>query len=583
MTLWNSLQNKGYKVLNSDLENNNNYQSLDQVSATPGIALPALASSDIDIDTKEQIEDLDDTTALLNRLAMTQHTDLDLDMNSDSIEFHTMKSSSSSPSSISHVSSSTSSLEKPHVSNGESKPPVIESVADIISNPTKIFRVILAGTGFMCDAYDLFIINLVMVAITYQQESKDVKPSHYQTGLVATGVLVGSVVGQLIFGVLADRIGRRKGFIATLTILFIGAVLSAASIPDSTASLLYSLAAFRFILGVGIGGEYPLAATVSSEASIADNSKRGQRISVVFSMQGVGMTLAPLVFFILVHICGDNYDLAWRLALGLGGLPAIIMLYPRFRMKETDAFTRAERHNKKEHFLRIWEHRSSLLACAGSWFIFDVIFYSQSLFSAQILNEWYPDPDVNDKDAVHTHLADVAASTLYLALLALPGYLCGTLLVDRIGRRKLQLLGFTGMIVFYVLIGGLMSYLRDYQALFYILYGLSFFFCNCGPNVTTFVMPAEAFPTSIRATCHGLSAAIGKVGAVVGGYLMPALLSAFSLSTVMYVSAAISFVGFVFTVFFVPETMHLQLVPEIEVSTQTSKPSASSVELDTVV
>ena len=99
-------------------------------------------------------------------------------------------------------------------------------------------------------------------------------------------------------------------------------------------------------------------------------------------------------------------------------------------------------------------------------------------------------------------------------------------------------------------------------AVFYTLYGLSFFFCNCGPNVTTFVIPSELFPTSIRATAHGISAASGKLGAALGTAVMPVLLAKAnkSLSVVLYVSAAISAVGLLWTAALTVESSRINLV-----------------------
>ncbi len=160
---------------------------------------------------------------------------------------------------------------------------------------------------------------------------------------------------------------------------------------------------------------------------------------------------------------------------------------------------------------------------------------------------------------MHAHLLHTATTTLYLALLALPGYWAGVALIDRVGRRPLLLAGWALMAASYVVMGAVLPVLQRYDALFYVLYGLSFFFCNMGPNVVTFVVPSELFPTSIRATCHGVSAATGKVGAVLGGALMPVLLDAWGLSAVLYVSAAISVCGFALSWRFVPETKHINL------------------------
>lgn len=98
--------------------------------------------------------------------------------------------------------------------------------------------------------------------------------------------------------------------------------------------------------------------------------------------------------------------------------------------------------------------------------------------------------------------------------MALPGYLLSFLLVDYLGRKKIQLMGFTCISVLYFVLGILFDLIDfdEYQWLAVLLYGATFLFSNFGPNTTTFILPSETFPTEIRATCTGLSAAAGKFG-----------------------------------------------------------------------
>ena len=117
------------------------------------------------------------------------------------------------------------------------------------------------------------------------------------------------------------------------------------------------------------------------------------------------------------------------------------------------------------------------------------------------------------------------------------------------------------MCVMYVVCGIVLSFQdKPELAVFYSLYGLSFFFCNMGPNTTTFVIPSELFPTSIRASAHGVSAAAGKVGAAIGTALMPAILEVSTLPTVMFISAAVAASGFVFSVFLTRESQHTDIM-----------------------
>ena len=105
-----------------------------------------------------------------------------------------------------------------------------------------------------------------------------------QTSMISTTALIGAIIGQLTFGALADRFGRRVIFITTCLLVTLGSLLSAFVFDSEAVSIYTWLALTRFLLGVGVGGEYPLSATVSSESSKASN--RGRNTLAVFSMQG---------------------------------------------------------------------------------------------------------------------------------------------------------------------------------------------------------------------------------------------------------------------------------------------------------
>jgi PHS family inorganic phosphate transporter-like MFS transporter len=119
---------------------------------------------------------------------------------------------------------------------------------------------------------------------------------------------------------------------------------------------------------------------------------------------------------------------------------------------------------------------------------------------------------------------------LIIASISLPGYWLSIALIDIWGRRPIQLLGklvasqkykltpigFSFMVLVFGAMGLFYDWLVKQSVLFVVIYGLTFFFSNFGPNSTTFIVPGEVFPAEIRATCHGLSSAAGKVGAILG-------------------------------------------------------------------
>eukprot|EP01132_Coremiostelium_polycephalum_P010755 gene10755-13163_t len=412
-------------------------------------------------------------------------------------------------------------------------------------------KILVAGTGFLCDAYDLFVINLVIVILKqlYAQSSTS-------SSIVSTAALWGSVAGQLVFGFLADRIGRRIGFIITLSFIIIGAFGSTLSFDISVSFNIYiMLAIWRCILGFGIGGEYPLSATISSETS-ESTKKRGSQVASVFSMQGVGIILSPVIVAILLKICGPNHiDVVWRLALAIGGIPGLIMIYFRIRMKETTQYATRAKVQKRDMFLIIKKYWKTLIGTAGAWLIIDITFYANGLFNATMVSIIGFAETTNSYDIV----MNATITSIYLALLGLPGYFAGIFLIDRLGRKTLQMIGFLLLGITYIVLGLAFSHIVKIKWLFIIVYGLTFFFSNAGPNTTTFVIPSESFPTKVRATCHGISAAAGKIGAVIGGAAITPFKDAYGLDKTLMVCGGVAFVGFIFTLLLVKETMGKEL------------------------
>src|SRR6266550_4275909 len=181
-----------------------------------------------------------------------------------------------------------------------------------------------SGMGFFTDAYDLFIIGVVLAILTPIWNL-----NKFEISLLGSTSLIAAALGSIFFGRLADYVGRRSIYGFTLIVLAAGAIASALS-PNVVWLLI-----FRFILGLGIGGDYPLSATLMSE--YANRRDRGKLITMVFSMQGLGLIVGPLVAIVLL-LSGLNHDLIWRIILALGAVPALATFYLRRQIAETPRF-----------------------------------------------------------------------------------------------------------------------------------------------------------------------------------------------------------------------------------------------------
>ncbi|KAJ0099131.1 hypothetical protein Patl1_20303 [Pistacia atlantica] len=434
-----------------------------------------------------------------------------------------------------------------------------------------VTAIVIAGMGFFTDAYDLFCISAVtkLLGRLYYFDPDSTKPGKLPPSVnnAVTGVaLVGTLTGQLFFGWLGDKLGRKKVYGVTLVLMAFCAICSGLSFGATRGAVFGTLLFFRFWLGFGIGGDYPLSATIMSE--YANKKTRGAFIAAVFAMQGVGIIFAGLVSMILSRIFLSKYpaphyqddrlfstrpegDFLWRIVLMLGALPAILTFYWRMKMPETGRYTALIEGNAKqaaadmgrvldieievdqgklsqfkaaneyklfssEFFQR---HGYHLIGTMTTWFLLDIAFYSQNLTQKDI----FPAIGLTHSAEKVSALGEVFEVSRAMFVIALfgtfPGYWFTVFFIERMGRFKIQLMGFFMMSIFMLVIGIKYDYLKqDAHWLFALLYGLTFFFANFGPNSTTFVLPAELFPTRLRSTCHALSAASGKAGAMVAAF-----------------------------------------------------------------
>jgi MFS transporter, PHS family, inorganic phosphate transporter len=430
------------------------------------------------------------------------------------------------------------------------------SVTDLLNEaPTSRFHrrtVIISGVGFFTDAYDLFVIGTAAALVAIQWHL-----STLQTSWVTGAAILGAFIGAFAFGRIADVFGRKKVYVTVAVIMIFGAVASSLA-PD-----FIWLVVARLILGLGIGGDYPVSAVLMSE--YANRKDRGRLVGLVFSMQALGLIVGPLVALVLLS-SGIGGNLTWRLLLGLGAVPAAAVVYLRSKMPESPRYlaqVRGESERAAAEVTRfsdgvIAESTSAstsgsrmrlsaflsnpkmlvlLLGTAGSWFLFDYAYYGNTLSLPAILKQ------VNPAASLETKLA---WSLGMFVLFAVPGYFLAVMRMDRIGHRRLQFIGFSVMAVAFLTLSAI-PVLTTHVGPFLAILGLSYFFIEFGPNTTTFVLPSEVFPVSVRTTGHGMAAGIGKLGAFVGVFLVPVLQDHIGLRGLLAVAGVSAILGLLVT------------------------------------
>ncbi|XP_040379045.1 probable inorganic phosphate transporter 1-5 [Oryza brachyantha] len=486
--------------------------------------------------------------------------------------------------------------------------------------------VVVAGMGFFTDAYDLFSISLVtkLLGRIYYFDAASRSPGTLPPSVSAAvnGVaFCGTLAGQLFFGWLGDKMGRKKVYGMTLMLMVICCLASGLSFGSSAKGVMATLCFFRFWLGFGIGGDYPLSATIMSE--YANKRTRGAFIAAVFAMQGFGNLTGGIVALVVSAAFKARFDApayrddpagstvpeadyAWRIVLMFGAIPALLTYYWRMKMPETARYTalvarndkqaaadmarvlnvefvdeqekaavaeeEARRRDREQYGLFSREfgrrHGHHLLGTTVCWFVLDVAYYSQNLFQKDIYTavQWLPKADT--MNALEEMFKISRAQTLVALCGTIPGYWFTVFFIDVVGRFAIQLGGFILMTAF--ILGLAVPYHHwttpGNHVGFVVMYAFTFFFANFGPNSTTFIVPAEIFPARLRSTCHGISSAAGKMGAIVGafGFLYAAQSTdpsktdagyppGIGVRNSLFLLAGCNVVGFFFT-FLVPES-----------------------------
>ena len=185
----------------------------------------------------------------------------------------------------------------------------------------------VSGMGFFTDAYDRFVIGIVAYLLTSQWNF-----STSQISLLNSITLAASAVGALVFGRVADILGRKRIYGCEVLILAIGAIASAFS-PNYT-----FLFISRAVLGIGIGGDYPVSATIMSE--YAGKNTRGRMVGAVFANQAASLIVGPLIASIFLA-SGLSDNLTWRPLLRLGAIPGLAVFYLRRQIHQTARFAMA--------------------------------------------------------------------------------------------------------------------------------------------------------------------------------------------------------------------------------------------------
>ncbi len=384
-----------------------------------------------------------------------------------------------------------------------------------------LWRVLfLTGIGWMFDAMDQGMVSGVMASI-----GKEWKLSPPDLGMLGSASAVGMAVGAAVAGMVADRLGRRTVVTYTLVLFGIASALSAFS-PS-----FHFLLLFRFLTGLGLGGELPAASTLVSEYSPA--KIRGRMVVYLESFWAWGWIIAALIAYLLIPVYG------WRTGFLLGGLPALYAAYlrrgipesPRYleqkgQLKQADdivstmeqqaGISSGEVHvasgeggagGRKVHLSELWS-KTYIRRTVVLWVLWLGINFGYYGFVL-----WTPTLLVGKGFS----LVKGFEFTLIMCIAQLPGYYSSAYLIERIGRKAVLVIYLAGTAGAAYLFG----HGQSENAV--LVSGCLLYFFSLGAWGAVYAYTPEVYPTRVRGSGTGWAAAVGRIGAILAPYIVGVL------------------------------------------------------------
>jgi MFS transporter, putative metabolite transport protein len=452
-----------------------------------------------------------------------------------------------------------------------SKTSVFGQLDEAPMTPVRYYYWFLASGGTLLDGYSVASLGIAIPLL-----KRDLTISPILVGFIGSALVVGAVLGAALGGVAADRIGRKRTFVADMAILAFGSALCVVAQESSF------ILAGQFLIGVGVGIDFPTSGSYVSE--IMPRSLRSRMTVATIALQSVGMIAAAVIAIVVLRSHPAMTD--WRLLLGTAGLLAVIYLSARLSLPEsprwlaekgqlaeaaevlsrltnisvslarledsTNPPTMQARAAKPPGFATLFasHYRTRTLLVTLPWLMMDVATYGVGLFTPVILGAMHYAS--GGTDTVAAVFAESEGSGL-VDLFLLIGFIAAMWAVPRFGRISMQVAGFAGMALgMLILMFAAATGDGPQMHLGLVIAGfvLFNFAMNIGPNATTFTLPPVLFPTAIRASASGFAAACAKVGATIGTFVVPQLQAAWGLIGVLALMAFVSVGGLVATAAF---------------------------------
>lgn len=378
-----------------------------------------------------------------------------------------------------------------------------------------------AALGWMLDSFDVMLYALVLAALI---QDPTLQLSTTVAGQLGAITLLAAAVGGVAFGVIADRIGRKRALMAAVLIYSI--FTAACGLAQTVAQL----AVFRILLGFGMGGEWATGVALVSETFPARH--RGKALAFVQSAWAIGYGLAAVVNLIVMPIWG------WRGVFFVGVLPALFTLWIRRKVEEPELWRRTPPAARGRIGDLFTTDRARVT-------VFIILMNAFCLFAWWGLNLWVP-AYLNlppDRGGV-----GLSSSTMSWFVIAMQvgmwfGYVSFGYIADAVGRKP----AYIGFLIMAAMLLPLYGTLREPWML--LLLGPAVAFFGTGYFSGFGAVIAELYPTSIRATAAGVGYNVGRIASAAAPFVVGSMVgtrgfgAAFAVTGVAFLGAALMWIG----------------------------------------
>ncbi|OMI29391.1 MFS transporter [Bacillus haynesii] len=376
----------------------------------------------------------------------------------------------------------------------------------------------IAGLGWLFDAMDVGILSFIIAALHAEW-----KLTPQEMSWIGSVNSIGMAVGAFVFGLLADRVGRKYVFMITLLFFSIGSGLSALT------TTLWAFLILRFFVGMGLGGELPVASTLVSETVAPE--RRGRIVVLLESFWAFGWLAAALISYFIIPAYG------WQIALLITAIPAFYALYLRIALPDSPKYEKLAQERKPtvmENVKSVWS-RKYARPTAMLWIVwFCVVFSYYGMFL------WLPSVMVMKGFSMIKSFEYV----LIMTLAQLPGYFSAAWLIEKAGRK---------MVLTVYLLGTAVSayFFGSAESLALLLAsGMFLSFFNLGAWGALYAYTPEQYPTSIRGTGAGMAAGFGRIGGILGPLLVGYLVARGTEISMIFFIFCVAVVAAVAAIFF---------------------------------